>query len=121
MKDLTYLDKYRIPIPEVCLEGSGELDLRHNGAFAFAIKGVYVHVLAARDRGWQHVSVSCGDRTPTWEEMSTVKKMFFEDHEVVMQLHVAIEDHINIHPYTLHLWRPISKLKKIPLPPKDLV
>jgi hypothetical protein len=122
MKDLAYLDKYRMPIPEICLsKGSGPLDLKFNGAFAFAIKGVTVHVVAGRGMGWEHVSCSCKDRTPTWEEMETVKRMFFEDNEVVMQLHVAVEDHINVHPYCLHLWRPTSKLKAIPLPPKGLV
>jgi hypothetical protein len=121
MKDLTYLDKFRIPIPEACLEGNGPVDLKYNGMFTFAIKGVTVAIAAGRGRGWQHVSVSCEDRTPTWEEMETVKRMFFEDDEVAMQLHVAVKDHINMHPYVLHLWAPMSKIRKIPLPPKDMV
>jgi hypothetical protein len=121
MKDLTYLDKYRMPIPEVCLVGSGTVDLKFNGAFAFAIKGVSVVVIAGRGKGWDHVSVSCENRTPTWEEMETVKRMFFKDDEVAMQLHVAVEDHINMHPYCLHLWRSYNKLRPIPLPPKGFV
>ena len=121
MKDLSYLNKFRFPLPKVCLEGTGELDTRCNGGFIFAIKGVKVKVIAGRGRGWEHVSVSCEDRTPTWSEMDTVKKMFFEDEEVVIQLHVAAKDHINVHPYCLHLWRIISKLRRIPLPPKGLV
>jgi hypothetical protein len=37
----------------------------------------------------------------------------------VMQLHVATADHINCHPYCLHLWRPHAAA--IPLPPKEFV
>ena len=122
MKDLRYLKKYSVPVPEVCLsKGQGDIDRRYNGAFIFSIDGKEVHVLAGRGRGWDHVSVSCEDRCPTWTEMGKVKRVFFEDDEVVMQLHVAVKDHINNHEYTLHLWRPISKLRKIPLPPKELV
>jgi Rap1a immunity proteins len=122
VKDLRELDKYRTKVPPKCVsEGTGELDLRCNGAFFFSIKSVPVIVIAGSGRGWEHISVSCEDRTPTWEEMDTVKRVFFNDDEVVMQLHVTVKDHINIHPFCLHLWRPISKLRRIPLPPKDLV
>ena len=51
--------------------------------------------------------------------MEFVKRKFFEDNETAMQLHVAIADHINMHPYTLHLWRPHNA--EIPMPPKDAV
>jgi len=121
MKDLTYLDKFRMEIPEACIAGKGVLDLRYNGVFDLDINGVETHVIAGRGRGWEHVSVSCKDRTPTWEEMDTVKRMFFEDDEVVMQLHVARKDHINFFEHCLHMWKPLGTLRKIPLPPKDLV
>jgi len=58
--------------------------------------------------GWDHVSVSCGDRTPTWSEMDRVKRLCFRDEEVVMQLHVNDDRKVNQHPYCLHLWRPQS-------------
>jgi len=69
--------------------------------------------------GWDHVSVSRTSRCPNWPEMEFVKRKFFEDNETAMQLHVAIADHINMHPYTLHLWRPHNA--EIPMPPKDAV
>jgi hypothetical protein len=121
MKDLTYLNKFRVKIPEVCLKGEGVVDLKYNGAFAFRVEGVELHVIAGRGKGWDHISVSCRDRCPTWNEMDKMKRIFFDDSEVAMQLHVPVKDHINLHPFTLHIWRPISKRKPIPLPPKDLV
>ena len=48
-----------------------------------------------------------------------VKRRFFWPHEVVMQLHPAEADHLSLHPYCLHLWRPHRVA--IPLPPKEFV
>lgn len=76
--------------------------------------------IASIGEGWDHVSVSVGlPRTPSWSEMDFVKRAFFRPEEVAMQLHVAESDHISIHPYVLHLWRPHSA--DIPLPPKEFV
>jgi hypothetical protein len=58
--------------------------------------------------GWEHVSVSFKDRTPTWEEMCWVKEQFWEDEETVFQLHPPASQHINNHPHCLHLWRNIK-------------
>lgn len=64
---------------------------------------------------WEHVSVSPPNRCPNWPEMCYVKDLFFAPEEVVMQLHPAKADHINIHNFCLHLWRPLKA--EIPLPP----
>lgn len=55
--------------------------------------------------GWDHVSVSFNNRTPTWDEMAEVKRMFFHAHETVIQFHPREEDYVNDHPNCLHLWR----------------
>ena len=91
------------------------------GAFAFPSPsdGQPLRVIASSGEGWDHVSVSREKRCPNWPEMEFVKRKFFEDNETAMQLHVAIADHINMHPYTLHLWRPHNA--EIPMPPKDAV
>jgi len=77
-------------------------------------------VIASAEFGWDHVSISRKTRCPTWSEMEQIKRMFFLDTDVVMQLHVGAADHINIHPYCLHLWRPTGG-QEIPMPPKELV
>jgi len=69
--------------------------------------------------GWEHVSVSCTYRTPNWDEMCWVKRAFWRDDEVVMQLHPVETDYVNHHPYCLHLWRPLNAT--IPLPPAEFV
>lgn len=69
--------------------------------------------------GWEHVSVSWSDRTPTWEEMCMAKAAFWEPEDTVMQLHPPESSYVNAHPYCLHLWRPTAA--PIPLPPLEYV
>lgn len=82
-------------------------------------EGVSLRVIAASGLGWDHVSVSLPDRCPTWDEMELVKRLFFRDDETAMQLHVPPADHVNVHPYCLHLWRPLGA--QIPRPPSIMV
>lgn len=60
--------------------------------------------------GWEHVSVHAfrGDkqRTPSWKEMTAIKDLFWDGEDVVMQLHPRKSQYVNVHPHTLHLWRP---------------
>lgn len=72
-----------------------------------------------KGKPWEHVSVSIEDRCPTWEEMEFVRDLFWHESETVMQLSVPRAQHVNMHPYCLHLWKPIGL--KIPLPPSILV
>lgn len=64
---------------------------------------------------WEHVSVSLRNRCPNWQEMCFVKDLFWPEDEVVMQLHPAKKDYVNIHDFCLHLWKPL--LETIPTPP----
>lgn len=83
------------------------------------IDGASLLIIAARGDGWEHVSVSRTNRYPNWIEMEHIKRAFFRDDEVCMQLHVAAKDHISFHPNCLHIWRPIDQ--SIPLPPAEFV
>lgn len=76
-------------------------------------------VLASSGEGWDHVSVSRQNRCPNWMEMDHVKRLFFAEDETAMQLHVPSSDHISVHPYCLHLWRPHNV--EIPRPPAFMV
>lgn len=99
---------FSIPHPStgttlLCVASSGNLGRDHLGP----------------DYAWDHVSVSTRNRCPNWAEMNAIKAIFWGDDETVMQLHVPARDHLNLHPYCLHLWRPL--LVKIPRPPADTV
>ena len=62
-------------------------------------------MVAPSDSEWQHVSVSRGDRCPTWEEMCRIKDLFWDDEDTVMQFHPPKSEWISNSKYCLHLWR----------------
>lgn len=112
MRNLDYLNQYRKPL-------MGFMGDSYNGMFEFKILGSPVRVIASNGESWEHVSISHASRTPSWEMMQKLKEMFFEDDEVVMQLHPKKSEYKNIHKHCLHLWRPINQ--EIPTPPVELV
>lgn len=81
--------------------------------------GADITVIASSGEGWDHVSASRKTRCPNWVEMAHIKHLFFKDTETAMQLHVPSSDHINIHSFCLHLWRPL--IGEIPRPPGWMV
>lgn len=113
MKNLNTLNHLREwALERRCYGGNGD---NKAGMFSFN----ELRIIATSGSGWEHVSVSLGTRCPTWDEMELVKRMFFEDHETAMQLHVPPAEHVNCHPFCLHLWRPLGI--DIPRPPSILV
>lgn len=111
------LERARVALPFFGNSPAGALW----GAFRYRVKGVTLTILSSgASGGWEHVSVSAF-RTPTWEEMCFVKALFWEDEEVVMQLHPRASEYVNNHPHCLHLWRAIAPTPPIPEPPSIYV
>lgn len=126
-------------VPEKHRIGKGALgsdeSYGNNGAFVFRryeLKSYtkFIYCIASDGYGWEHVSVSIRRKNakgayepssimPEWRDMRKVKDMFWGDDDVVMQLHPAKKNYVNIHPHVLHLWRPV--LEKIPMPPMECV
>lgn len=112
MKKLNHLDPYRVPL-------MGDLGDEYNGAFEIKIKGEKYSIIASNGDGWEHISVSSKYKIPSWSTMCKIKDLFFEENEVVMQIHPSKNDYINVHKNCLHLWRPINQ--EIPVPPIYMV
>lgn len=53
---------------------------------------------------WRHVSVSRSDKIPSYEDLKKVKDQFIGEHRPAYQIMPKTADHINMHPYCLHLW-----------------
>lgn len=121
MNDLNALNRYRITDPKYLIAYGGFNGDETCGMFEIPspIDGGSMRVIASSECGWDHVSVSRRNRCPNWPEMSHIKSLFFGDDETVMQLHVPASDHVNDHPYCLHLWRP--QKHEIPRPPGWMV
>lgn len=108
------INKHRIRISKhIGDEGCGAFVVPYNNKiFRCIISGYY---------GWEHLSISLinVDRTPTWSEMCYFKDFFFNEDECLVQYHPAKKDCVNIHPYVLHMWRPLGE--NIKMPPKYMV
>ena len=126
-------------VPELLRITSGPMGTRvregNYGAFEIPYEADTLFVIATdglddTDLGpvkWEHVSIH-GERSglsqrnmfiPTWTQMCYVKDLFWEPEDVVLQLHPKKSEYINLHPYTLHLWKPIDF--EFPTPPGILV
>lgn len=111
----TNLEKLRIPHPIGGIPPKGSIE----GMFMIPYCDQKLTVMSGCGMGWDHVSVSLQNRTPTWEEMCFVKNLFWERDELVLQFHPPEKDYKNFHPYVLHLWKPWDQ--KIKLPPKAMI
>ncbi len=71
-------------------------------------RGGLIVVSSSKGIGWDEVSIDIdtpSERCPFFEEMAMFKDIFWDEAEVVMQVHPAQSRYVNIHPFTLHLWR----------------
>ena len=120
MRNLRELERYRQRGPEV-LAAYGWAGDWSCGAFVVPspVDKAPMVVLASSEGGWDHVSVSRKNRVPNWAEMEHIFRLFFRDDETAMQLHVPASEHVNMHPYCLHIWRPQGLA--IPKPPPIFV
>ena len=113
MKRLTHISTDpRVTVIDMADDGGG-------GAFMVQTPTSKLKVVASCGLGWDHVSVSLKNRTPRYQEMKMVKRIFFEDDEWAMELHPPGKSYISVNDNVLHLWRP--HVATIPTPPKELV
>ena len=100
----------------------GSTDLEgNNGFFRMTIKGLKVNCIASNGDGFEHVSVTLDlKRTPSWEVMSTVKDIFWDTEDLVVQIHPPKSQYVDCHPYCLHLWRN-DQIQAIMLPDKKMI
>lgn len=101
---------------------SSDASFGNNGCFRLpaVVPGRSLWTIASDGLDWEHVSVSIEHqptRTPTWAEMHAVKRAFWSDEDVVMQLHPSESQWVNVHAGCLHLWRP-NDGREIPTPPR---
>ena len=87
--------------------------------FLHGAKGKPAVVVVSWGGDWEHVSVSYANRVPTWDEMCRVKDMFWSEEECVVQYHPPKSEYVNMHPYCLHLWKPVNT--ELQRPPKAFV
>lgn len=116
-------NQYRIKTGFVASDDS----FGNNGAFRIPSRpGQVPFMVIASDgaveegqQAWEHVSVSLPNRCPTWEEMCSIKALFWDDDDTVVQYHAPRSDWVNNHQFCLHMWRPVGV--DVPRPPSIMV
>lgn len=105
-------ERYRIkngPLATSDLDGP-------NGCFRVPTRDgkIQLVVIISNGGGWEHVSVSTKYRTPTWDEMEYIKRLFWEDGDTVLQFHPPLSQYINRCENCLHMWRKIGGIVELP-------
>lgn len=106
------LEKFRVNLSTYVKQKEGDIE----GAYIIPHGNEKLRVIVSHGDGWDHVSVSLGHRTPTWNEINWVKNLFFDDDEAAIQIHPPKSQYVNACKTCLHLWRP--QAQKIELPPR---
>lgn len=107
---------------------AGSMQMGNNGHFLVpGPEGHKLFCVVSDGCGWDHVSVSVRSniigatkppRFPTWTEMEHIKRLFFRDDEVAVQIHPTKASYVN-NAEALHIWR--SQDAVYPLPPIGMV
>lgn len=77
------------------------------GLRAFVFKGesgTLVRVMLSKDAGRWHISVSCKDRYPTWEEIKAARYELVPEEAFMVMALPPPEHYINLHSNAFHLW-----------------
>jgi hypothetical protein len=65
------------------------------------------------DGYWMHASISTVDRMPTYAELVLLHKAVWPN-GYAYQVFAPPSQHVNIHPYALHLWGTLDGLPQLP-------
>lgn len=124
MSDWKFLNDHRARVvtPYVPEQYISDDSFGFNGLFRFQFDTHAIRCIASDGGGWQHVSVSYEfeKKCPSWDVLCRIKDLFWEDQDVVIQIHPKKSEYVNRHEHCLHLWR-CTDGRQQPTPPKIFV
>lgn len=91
-----------------------QLAWRGRGLLVLADVGQRGDGSPAGTASWYHVSFSRTGRMPTYDDAALVRRAFFRPASVVVQVFPPESEHVNDHPYCLHLWERLNPPRLIP-------
>lgn len=89
------------------------------GKFYDKNTGKWLNFIFSYQMGWEHLSVSMPNKTPSWDQMCMMKDIFWDEDEACVEYHPRKQDYVNNHPHCLHIWKPTEE--HLPTPPSILV
>lgn len=77
--------------------------------FAYHSKSKGLMVMASIEtekdgKNWLHVSFSRRNKMPDYNDITFIKKHFVGEDRKAIMVFPSKDEHVNIHPYCLHLW-----------------
>lgn len=90
-----------------------------NGIYVDPVERKNYFFVFSWGQGWEHLSVSQRNKTPSWDIMCRIKNVFWGEDEACVEYHPKKEDYVNLHPHCLHIWKEVGK--EFPTPPSILV
>lgn len=63
---------------------------------------------------WVHASIAHQDHMPTYEELALLHKAVWQGRGWSYQVFAPPSDHVNIHPFALHLWGRLDNTNALP-------
>lgn len=89
------------------------------GKYYDRINNKWLNFIFSYQLGWEHLSVSMSNKTPSWDQMCMMKDIFWGEDEACVEYHPRKEDYVNMHKHCLHIWKPTEEC--LPTPPSILV
>ena len=80
-----------------------------NGIYVDPVERKNYFFVFSWGQGWEHLSVSQRNKTPSWDIMCRIKNVFWGEDEVCVEYHPKKEDYVNLHPHCLHIWKEVGK------------
>ena len=104
--------------PNLFIEAEADND-GMGGRYYDKYNNKWLHFIFSYQMGWEHLSVSMPNKTPSWEQMCMMKDIFWNKDEACVEYHPKEEDYVNMHKHCLHIWKPTDV--ELPTPPHILV
>lgn len=64
-----------------------------------------LRIIISIDDGAWHLSVSCANCLPTYNEMKQVRYQFLPDNIYAAEIFPPRDEFVNLHPFVRHLWQ----------------
>ena len=61
-------------------------------------------VIVTKDAGKWHLSISCANDDPTYNEIKAARYQFIPDNVYMAQIFPPRAEFVNLHPHCFHLW-----------------
>lgn len=101
----TWQNKQRLPLAELPVPANIERGLVNEANCYIRLYTLgQCRILVTRELGKWHLSISCRDRYPDWDEIAEARYRVLPNAVTMAMVLPPKEEYVNMHPNTFHLW-----------------